>query len=41
MMPDGSTGSDLYFDENSKEWRVAVSPADTTTYPLDIDDLLN
>jgi len=37
MMPDGSTGSDLYFDENSKEWRVAVSPADTTTYPLDID----
>ena len=36
-MPDGSTGSDLYFDENSKEWRVAVSPADTTTYPLDID----
>ena len=37
MMPDGSTGSDLYFDENSKEWRVAVSPTDTTTYPLDID----
>ena len=37
MMPDGSTGSDLYFDENSKEWRVAVSPADTTTYPLYID----
>jgi len=37
MMPDGSTGSDLYFDENSKEWRVAVSPADTTTYPLEID----
>jgi len=36
-MPDGTTGSDLYFDENSKEWRVAVSPAETTTYPLEID----
>ena len=36
-MPDGTTGSDLYFDENSKEWRVAVSPAATTTYPLEID----
>jgi len=36
MMPDGTTGSDLYFDQNSKEWRVAVSPADTTTYPMQI-----
>ena len=33
-MPDGTTGSDLYFDDNNKEWRVAVSPADTTTYPM-------
>ena len=37
LMPDGTTGTDLYFDENVKEWRVAISPADTTEYPIEID----
>ena len=37
IMPDGSKDSDLYFDENSKEWRVAISPSDTKLYPLKVN----
>ena len=36
IMPDGSKDTDLYFDENSKEWRVAISPSDTKDYPLKV-----
>ena len=36
IMPDGSKDTDLYFDENSKEWRVAISPSDTKLYPLKV-----
>ena len=36
IMPDGSKDTDLYFDENSKEWRVAISPSDTKEYPLKV-----
>ena len=35
-MPDGSKDTDLYFDENSKEWRLAISPSDTKLYPLKV-----
>ena len=35
-MPDGSKDTDLYFDENSKEWRLAISPSDTKMYPLKV-----
>ena len=37
IMPDGSKDTDLYFDENSKEWRVAISPSDTKLYPLKVE----
>jgi len=37
ILPDGSKDTDLYFDENGKEWRVAISPSDTKIYPLSID----
>ena len=36
-MPDGSTGSEIYFDENQKEWRVALSPTETDLYPITLD----
>jgi len=36
IMPDGSKDTDLYFDENSKEWRIAISPSDTKLYPLKV-----
>ena len=36
IMPDGSKDTDLYFDENSKEWRLAISPSDTKLYPLKV-----
>ena len=36
IMPDGTKDTDLYFDENSKEWRVAISPSDTKDYPLKV-----
>ena len=36
IMPDGTKDTDLYFDENSKEWRVAISPSDTKLYPLKV-----
>ena len=36
-MPDGSKDTDLYFDENNKEWRVAISPSDTKLYPLKVE----
>ena len=35
-MPDGSKDTDLYFDENNKEWRIAISPSDTKLYPLKV-----
>ena len=25
VRPDGTTGSEVYFDQNQKEWRVAIS----------------
>ena len=37
ILPDGSSDTDLYFDENGKEWRLAISPSDTTIYPLSIE----
>jgi len=37
IMPDGSKDNDLYFDENSKEWRIAISPSDTKLYPLKVE----
>jgi len=37
IMPDGTKDTDLYFDENSKEWRVAISPSDTKLYPLKVE----
>ena len=36
-MPDGTTGSEIYLDENLKEWRVAISPSDTELYPMSLD----
>ena len=36
-MPDGTKDTELYFDENSKEWRVAISPSDTKLYPLNVN----
>jgi hypothetical protein len=36
-MPDGTTGSEVYFDTNLKEWRVAISPSETDLYPISLD----
>ena len=37
VMPDGTSDSEVYFDENLKEWRVALSPSETTLYPIDLN----
>jgi len=37
VMPDGTSGSEVYFDENLKEWRVALSPSETELYPISLD----
>ncbi len=37
VMPDGTTGSEVYFDQNQKEWRVAISPSETNLYPITLD----
>ncbi len=37
LMPDGTTGSEVYFDDNLKEWRVAISPSETELYPIGLD----
>jgi hypothetical protein len=37
LMPDGTTGSEVYFDENIKEWRVAISPSETELYSIGLD----
>ena len=37
VMPDGTTGSEVYFDENLKEWRIALSPSETELYPISLD----
>ena len=37
VMPDGSTGSEVYFHNGVDEWRVALSPTDTEMYPIALD----
>ena len=37
LMPDGSTGSEVYLDEYLNEWRVAISPSETELYPINLD----
>tara|TARA_B100000579_G_scaffold185022_1_gene150810 strand:+ start:1 stop:6612 length:6612 start_codon:yes stop_codon:yes gene_type:complete len=37
VMPDGSTGSEIYFHNGVDEWRVALSPTETELYPIALD----
>jgi len=37
VMPDGSTGSEVYFHNGVDEWRVALSPTETDLYPIALD----
>ena len=34
VMPDGSSGSEVYFHNDVEEWRVALSPTETDLYPI-------
>ena len=37
VMPDGSSGSEVYFHNGVEEWRVALSPTETDLYPIALD----